>query len=218
MDTQFWLERWETSQTGFHQHEVNSHLLRYWPKLGLEPGSRILVPLCGKSIDMLWLEAQGYRIIGIELSRIAAESFFTENGLTPEIHKEKHCTRYVHENTELVCGDFFNLTPEDIGQVDAFYDRAALIALTPAQRSGYADHLAQLLDRDTQGLLITLDYNQLEMSGPPFAVSHEEVSRLFEPGCAVKHLFHFDALEDNVRFKERGVTELAEHAYHLKRI
>ena len=218
MDTQFWLERWQANQTGFNQQQVNSHLQRYWPTLGLKPGSRVLVPLCGKSLDMLWLEAQGYRIIGIELSRIAAESFFTENGLVPEIHEEKHCTRFVHEKTELICGDFFRLTAEDIGQIDAFYDRASLIALTADQRSGYANHLAQLLQSGTPGLLITLDYDQHEMSGPPFAVSLEEVLQLFESSCAVEHLFHYNALKDNIRFSERGVTKLAEHSYCLKRI
>ena len=218
MDRQFWLERWEARQTGFHQQQVNSYLQRYWPTLELKPGSRVLVPLCGKSLDMLWLAAQGYRITGIELSRIAAESFFTENGLIPEIHEEKHCTRFVHEKTELICGDFFRLTAEDIGQIDAFYDRAALIALPPGQRPGYATRLAQLLRSGTPGLLITLDYNQHEMNGPPFAVSHQEVLQLFESNCAVEHLFHYDALKDNLRFSERGVTGLAEHSYCLKRI
>ena len=217
MDTQFWLERWEAGQTGFHQGVVNDYLQRYWPTLGLEPGSRVLVPLCGKSLDMLWLEAQGYRVIGIELSRLAAESFFSENGLIPEIHEEPHYTRFVHEKTQLICGDFFRLSAADIGPVDAFYDRAALIALPAAQRPAYACQLAKLTDRGTPGLLITLDYNQLEMNGPPFAVSHVEVSELFKSHCAIKHLFHFDALEDNARFRERGVTALAEHAYRLKR-
>jgi thiopurine S-methyltransferase len=218
MDTQFWLQRWEARQTGFHQQQVNHFLQRYWPTLGLNPGSRVLVPLCGKSLDMLWLEAQGCSIIGIELSRIAAESFFTENELIPEIHEEKHFTRFVHKKTELICGDFFRLAAEDIGQVDAFYDRAALIALTPEQRPGYASRLAQLIKAGTPGLLITLDYNQHEMNGPPFAVSREEVLQLFESSCAVVHLFHYDALKDNLRFSERGVTGLAEHSYRLMRI
>ena len=218
MDRQFWLQRWKDNQTGFHQQQVNRYLQRYWPTLGLQPGSRVLVPLCGKSLDMLWLEAQGYRVIGIELSRVAAKAFFTENGLMAEIHEEKHYTRFVHEKMELICGDFFSLTAKDIGQVDAFYDRAALIALTPGQRPGYASRLVQQLKAGTPGLLITLDYNQHEMNGPPFAVTREEVLQLFEPGCAVKHLLDYDVLKDNARFSERGVTALAEHTYHLERI
>lgn len=217
MDTQFWLQRWQASQTGFHQQQVNSYLQRYWPTLGLEPGSRVLVPLCGKSLDMLWLTAQGFRVVGIELSQIAARSFFTENGLTPEIHSVQNCTRFVDEQIELLCGDFFSLGREQIGQLDAFYDRAALIALTPAQRPVYARHLIQLLNPDTPGLLVTLDYNPSEMSGPPFAVSREEVSQLFEPGCTVEQLLQQDVLDDNARFRDKGITALTEQTYRLTR-
>jgi thiopurine S-methyltransferase len=117
-----------------------------------------------------------------------------------------------------VCADFFSLAAEDIGPVDAFYDRAALIALAPAQRPDYAARLAQLLTGNTPGLLITLDYNQPEMSGPPFAVSHDEVYRLFAPYCTIEHLFHSDALEENTRFRDKGVTQLAEHVYCLKQL
>lgn len=124
----------------------------------------------------------------------------------------------MYKNIELVCADFFSLVAADIGQIDAFYDRAALIALTPAQRPGYVAHLVQLLTRNTPGLLITLDYNQLEMNGPPFAVSPDEVERLFAPYCAIDHLFHFNALDENPRFRGSGITVLTEHAYRLRRL
>ena len=218
MDTDFWLERWQNNQTGFHQDEINSYLTRYWSGLGLTQGSRVLVPLCGKSLDMLWLAEQGHSVVGIELSRLAIEAFFHENALTPEVHEEDRCSRYVHGNIELVCANFLSLAREDIGKIDAFFDRAALIALTPAQRPGYAARLAQLLPGDTPGLLITLDYQQHEMSGPPFAVSHNEVCQLFESGCTIDHLLQFNALEENARFSERGVTALTEHAYRLRRL
>jgi len=217
MDTQFWLERWESCQTGFHQQQVNSYLQRYWSTLGLEAGSRVMVPLCGKSLDMLWLEAQGYRVIGIELSRVAAESFFTENGLTPEVHTEQNCIRYTHGNTELLCGNFFKLTTKDTGKIDAFYDRAALIALTAEQRPAYANRLAQLTGSSTPGLLITLDYKQSEMHGPPFAVPEEEVALLFTSRFAIEHIDQRDVLDDNARFTERGISSLVEHSYRLNR-
>jgi len=218
MDTDFWLQRWQNNQTGFHQHEINRYLTRYWPELGLTQGSRVLVPLCGKSRDMLWLEEQGHNVVGVELSRLAIDAFFQENALTPEVHGESHCSRYVHGNIELVCSDFLSLTAEDIGGMDAFFDRAALIALTPAQRSDYAAHLTQLLPGNTPGLLITLDYQQHEMSGPPFAVSHDEVCQLFESCYTIEHLLQFNALEENARFSERGVTALTEHVYRLRRL
>jgi thiopurine S-methyltransferase len=217
MDPDFWHERWQANQIGFHQSETNRHLLRHWPQLDLAADSRILVPLCGKSLDILWLLEQGHPVVGIEISRLAVEAFFAENRLTPEVYEEPFGRRYVVDQLEVLCADFFSLTAEDTGKVDAFYDRAALIALTPSQRPGYVEHLTRLLDGGTTGLLITLDYNQPEMSGPPFSVPREEVYHLFEPAFSIEQLFEFDALEENQRFREKGVTALSEHAWHLRR-
>jgi len=217
MDLDFWHERWQANLTGFHQGEINSYLVRYWPRLDLVKDSRIFVPLCGKSLDMLWLREQGHPVVGVEVSQIAIENFFEENGLTPAIHEERYGRRYVADQLELLCADFFSLTPEDIGEVCAIYDRAALIALTPAQRPGYAAHLTRLLDRGTTGLLITLEYNQQQMSGPPFSVHREEVSRLFDSTFTIEHLCQYDALEENQKFREKGLTELSEHAFLLTR-
>ena len=216
MDIDFWHERWQANLTGFHQSEANNYLVRYWPQLNLPKDSRILVPLCGKSLDMLWLCEQGHKVVGIEVSQIAIETFFEENGLTPAIHEESFGHRYAVDQLELLCADFFSLTQEEIGAVSAFYDRAALIALTPAQRAAYASHLTRLIGDGTTGLLITLEYNQLQMSGPPFSVRREEVGRLFESNYTIEQLFQFDALEDNEKFREKGLTELTEHAYHLQ--
>lgn len=217
MDTEFWHERWRNSQTGFHLDGVNPFLERFWPTL--EPGSadRVFVPLCGKSHDLRWLREQGYHVIGSELSPLAVEAFFAEYDLTPDIQQEQHYTRWEQEDIEILCGDFLELKPPDVGRIDAFYDRAALIALTPVQRPGYARKIADLVMKDTPGLLITLAYNQLEMSGPPFAVSKAEVDRLFGNNFEVREIYSVDALKENPKFREKGLTELSEHAYHLVR-
>jgi len=217
MDLDFWHERWQANQIGFHQGETNRHLLRHWPQLGLAKDSRILVPLCGKSRDMLWLLEQGHRVVGIEVSQLAVEAFFDENSLTPEIHEARYGRRFVVDQLELLCADFFSLGQQDIGEVDACFDRAALIALTPAQRPRYAIHLTHLLGHGTSGLLITLEYNQSEMNGPPFSVPREEVCQLFDPEFTVEQLFQFDALAENRQFREKGLTALTERAWHLRR-
>jgi len=217
MDLDFWHQRWQANLIGFHQNEINTHLLSYWPRLKLATGSRILVPLCGKSLDMLWLLEQGHPVVGIEISQIAVESFFEENRLSPEVHEERYGRRYVVDQLELLCADFFSLEQADIGAVNAFYDRAALIALTPAQRPGYAAQLMQLLGHGATGLLVTLEYNQSEMNGPPFSVPREEVYRLFAAAFTVEPLFQFDALEENQTFREKGLTQLTEQAWHLVR-
>lgn len=217
MDPDFWHERWQANLIGFHQDEINAYLERYWPSLELAPGSRVLVPLCGKSLDLLWLREQGHTVIGIELSRIAVQAFFEENGVTPVVQQEPHCTRWLCEGIELLCGDFFNIDATDLGQVDALYDRAALIALTEVQRQHYAQRLAQLLEPGTPGLLVTLDYDQTMMDGPPFSVTDEELRRLYEDNFRIEHLLQFDALQANAKFRDKGLRSLVEHVYRLDR-
>jgi len=217
MDTDFWHERWQANQIGFHQQEINPYLSRYWPALGLPKGARILAPLCGKSLDMVWLLEQDHPVVGVEVSRIAVEAFFAENNLIPVLQQEDGFVRYASSGIELLCGDFFTLTKEDIGRIDGVYDRASLIALPPAMRPRYAAHLTALLDTGTVCLLITLDYNQLEMTGPPFAVSADEVSRLFGQHFIIESFCSHDVLETHKRFREAGLSQLSEHAYLLTR-
>jgi len=166
---------------------------------------------------MLWLLEQGHPVVGIEVSQIAVEAFFEENRLSPEVHEERYGRHYVVDQLELLCADFFALEQADIGAVNAFYDRAALIALTPAQRPGYAAQLTKLLGHGTSGLLVTLEYNQSEMHGPPFSVPREEVYRLFDTAFTLEPLFQFDALGENQTFREKGLTQLTEQAFHLAR-
>ena len=83
MDAAFWLQRWQEGQIGFHRSDVMPLLEKHWPSLQLPAGSRVLVPLCGKSLDMHWLAAQGHRVLGVELSPLAVTQFFEEAGLTP---------------------------------------------------------------------------------------------------------------------------------------
>jgi len=216
MDKDFWHARWQANQIGFHQNEINPGLVRYWSSLQLEQQGRVLVPLCGKTLDMIWLLDQGHCILGVEISQLAVEAFFAENRLTPEVRAERNFTRWSCDRMEILCGDFFGLTPGDIGRIDALYDRAALIALTPAQRARYADRITELLAPQTPGLLITLDYEQGEMDGPPFAVSATEVSERYQKGFSVEQLAHTDILEDEPRFREKGLRALHETVYRLR--
>ena len=217
MDNDFWHARWQANQIGFHQNEINPWLVRYWSSLQLEQHSRILVPLCGKTLDMIWLLDQGHSIIGVEISQLAVEAFFAENRLTPAVRADHGFTRWSCERMEILCGDFFELTSGDIGRIDGFYDRAALIALSPVQRARYADRITELLASHTPGLLLTLDYKQSEMDGPPFSVSATEVSERYQKNFSVEQLAHADILDDQPRFREKGLSSLHESVYRLRR-
>jgi thiopurine S-methyltransferase len=175
----------------------------------------VLVPLCGKSRDLLWLRARGHAVLGVEISPIAVRDFFIENVLTPQVTRQGAFERYEADGLVVLCGDFFDLTPELVQAVAGVYDRASLIALPPELRTRYAEHSAAILPAAAGTLLVTMEYPQNEMSGPPFAVCEDEVRRLYETRYTVTRLFTKDILAENPRFRERGLHALTEKVYRL---
>lgn len=215
MKKEFWLERWERAEIGFHQEEVNPYLLKYWGELHAAKGGEVFVPLCGKSLDMLWLRQQGHDVLGVELSPIAVRDFFAESNLTLTHTSEGHFDRCEADGIGILCGDFFELTRDHLSRVSAVFDRASLVALPPEMRERYAHHLAELLPSGTQVLLVTFDYPQEEMPGPPFAVSEAEVRALYDRYAEIRLLEQADILDREPRFKARGVTRMQENIFLL---
>ena len=217
MDEEFWQRRWTRNEIGFHLQEVNPYLRRHWPCLGLASGARVLVPLCGKSLDMAWLADQGFAVLGVELSERAVEDFFAENGLVAEVSANGHFKIYRSGSLEIRCGDFFALSRGDVADCQAIYDRAALIALPESMRQRYVEHLLSVLPQSCcAGLLITLDYPQAQMAGPPFAVGEGEVRRSLNSRWKIELLERADVLdESNWKFLQRGLTRLEECCYRL---
>ncbi|MDD2758755.1 MAG: thiopurine S-methyltransferase [Methylomonas sp.] len=216
MQHEFWHERWQQNQIGFHKQEVNPFLQRYWAKLQNDLAKRIFVPLCGKSNDLLWLRTLGHQVVGVELSPLAVDAFFSENRLQPLESKQGHFHVSEIDGLQILCGDFFALHAADLGTIAAVYDRASLVALPPELRVEYAIHLATLVSPKTQILLIAFDYPQHEMAGPPFSVNEEEIDSLFGNWCDIELLASEDVLEQEERFKQRGLSRMKENIYHLR--
>jgi thiopurine S-methyltransferase len=210
---EFWLERWERKETGFHQNDFNPYLRQYWQDLHLAEGRAVFVPLCGKSLDMLWLRDHGYPVLGVELSAIAVQAFFSENGYNPQHETSGKFELCEAGGIRILCGDFFDLGKDELKNVAAVYDRASLIALPPEMRERYVRHLVGILQPATKILLITVDYPHSEMQGPPFSVSAGEVDELYREHAEVRVLAELDVLEQNPRFRERGLTRLRESIY-----
>jgi thiopurine S-methyltransferase len=215
MEPDFWLERWQRNDIGFHQAEFNAHLQAYWPQLGVAAGAAVFVPLCGKSRDLLWLRAQGHPVLGVELSPIAVRDFFEENSLTPTRTRAGALERWETDGLAILGGDFFALTPALLSGVAGVYDRASLIALPPALRGRYVEQLAAVLPADSAILLITMEYPPAEMTGPPFPVTEQEVQTLYAARYEVTRLAAQDILHENPRLRERGLTALVEKVYRL---
>ena len=179
MHPEFWHQRWQEGRIGFHQSTPTPLLQKHWPALGVPAGARVFVPLCGKSLDMAWLAAQGHRVLGVELSRLAIEQFFADNHLQPSIEVSQLGVHYRAGAVEIICGDAFGLTAEVLADCTAMFDRAALIALPPDLRQRYAGELQARMPAGCRGLLITLEYPQVERDGPPFSVDEPEVRSLY---------------------------------------
>jgi len=213
MDTDYWCERWVRNETGFHQNEINPHLQRFWPELNLASGSRVFVPLCGKSRDMLWLRGQGHEVVGVEICPLAVEAFFAESDLQASVTKHGAFSIYQAEGFRLYCGDFFQMTSDDMAGVSAVFDRASLIALPPSMRSAYAARMQTILASGVNTLLVTFDYPQHEMQGPPFSVKEPEVRALYEKTGEVRLLYSADILDKEPRFRDKGITQLQEKVF-----
>lgn len=218
MQPEFWHGRWRSGQIGFHQSAVHCSLPRHWSALGLaDRPCRVFVPLCGKSLDLLWLREQGHFVAGVEISATALESFCLENGVPARRRTLARFDVYEAASLQLFRGDFFALTPELLGDVAAIYDRAALVSWAPELRGAYAAHLAELAPAGARMLLVTLEYPQPQMPGPPFSVSGEELAGLFGPHFALEEIAREDILPGEARLRAKGVTQLDEVCYQLVR-
>ena len=115
MDADFWQQRWREGRIGFHQDRPTPLLEQYWDAVGVAHGARVLVPLCGKSLDLAWLAARGHEVLGVELSRLAIEQFFAEHALTPSVHETANGRHSVAGPIELIEGDAFALDGDLVG-------------------------------------------------------------------------------------------------------
>ncbi len=217
MQPDFWHKRWQIGQIGFHQSAVDRHLKRCWPDLGLAGDSRVFVPLCGKSLDLLWLQERHASVTGVELSAVALESFCMEHGVPARRRILHDFDVYEAPKLRLYRGDFFALTPELLGPVSAVFDRAALISWAPELRVAYVGHITALTNPGTQTLLVTVEYAQSQMTGPPFSVSADEVDRLYAANHVIQRLCREEVLANEPRLRSRGLTQLSEVCYRLTR-
>ncbi len=178
MDPDFWHRRWRKDEIGFHEGEANALLVRHFEEAFARRQDRVFLPLCGKTRDIGWLCSTGRRVVGAELSETAIEQLFDELGVTPLRSERDPFVHYGAEGIDIYVGDIFDLTAEVLGAVDVVYDRAALVALPGEMRLRYADHLMRITTLAPQ-FLITFEYDQTQMDGPPFAVTGDEVHRCY---------------------------------------
>jgi thiopurine S-methyltransferase len=218
LEFNFWLERWQAGQIGFHQAAVEPKLAQYFPALKAPSGSAVFVPLCGKSQDLLWLARRGHNVIGVELSSIAVEAFWLENGLPARRERAGRFDSFVSAPLRILQGDLFALDRNLLGPVAIIYDRASLIAWPHEHRQRYAAHLTDITQPGTKTLLVTLDYPQQETHGPPFSVPEDEVRSLYGKDHRIEVLSRENILASDARMRARGVTQLHQACYLMERL
>jgi thiopurine S-methyltransferase len=187
MQHAFWHDRWESNQIGFHLPEANPLLVKHFPALNLPANSRIFLPLCGKTLDIAWLLAQGYRVVGAELSQLAIEDLFSNLNISPNISKIGQLTHYAAPNIDILVGDIFDITPALLGNVDLVYDRAALVALPTDMRKRYVALLMTLTNYSPQ-FIICFEYDQSLHDGPPFSVNEHAIKQYYQQAYDIRLL------------------------------
>ena len=211
MEPTFWHNRWQTNQTGWHERAVNPLLITHFPSLNVPPGRRVFVPLCGKSLDLGWLLAQGYAVAGAELSELAVTQLFLELGIEPTISEVGTHKHFHGEKIDIFVGDLFDLSRKLLGPVDAVYDRAALVALPDAMRVQYTEHLKSLTSLAPQ-LVIGYEYDQTIVPGPPFSVTSDELHRHYSDSYTLTPLARI-----NVPNGLKGKCPATEHVWRLEK-
>lgn len=203
--TEDWLDRWKNGRTGWHEANGNAGLKCHWPPN--DCGNRVLVPLCGKTSDLLWLAERGHEVVGVELAEIAIREFFSDNNLAFQISHGDHLDRYRADDLpiSIYCGDYFHF---DSAPFDALYDRGALVALPPSMRPKYVAQTKQLLRRDAFRLIITLEYDQSIVQGPPFAVLPAEIVTYWDDLQRVDETDDIDTCPP--KFRAAGLTAIQE--------
>jgi len=213
-----WHSRWKSNKIGWHADQVNQNLIEYFSKLNLVDGDKIFVPLCGKSVDMLYLLQRGLKVVGVEMSEIAAKQFFNENKLEYSVSKADDLILYEGDGIQIFCGDFFTLTANHLVGVKAVYDRASLIALDKALRQKYVNHLNDIILKDVRVLLLTLNYPQHQRVDPPFAVSKSEVDSLYGGSFEFQELQNISDIENEPMFLLQGVDFVKKAVYCLQKV
>ena len=206
----FWLDIWQKNQTRFHQENFNRHLTKFITDLKLAKKTKTLVPLCGKTLDLLFLKSLDLDITGIEISHLAIKQFFLENNL--KIERQHNNIYQYDENLKIICTDFFSY--QNNQKFSFVYDRASLIALSKEDRKKYVNVLKSILEKNAKILIIILEYTSTKDIAPPYSVSTNDFYELFSSDFTIKLLCEKKIEQKNIKIKE--INTMTERVYLLK--
>lgn len=211
-----WHSFWREDRLKFHEGQVNQYLQRHISLFQLLPGDTVFMPLCGKSADILWLARSGYRVIGVELSDIAVRAFFEESAIAYEVTSNDEFSIFSADGITLYQGDYMDLRPQHLADCRWVYDRASLVAIEAFNRPSYSQHMLSIIPPRIPMLLITLEYDQQKVSGPPFSVSLAEIAGLYEPHYHIELLESHEKVDERPKWRQAGLESMRESALRLE--
>lgn len=218
MESDYWLQRWQVGNIGFHATEVNDQLKEIWPYLQIPQNTTVFAPLSGKSLDLVWLRQQGHPVVGVEISELACRQFFSDQHIAPEIAQTENFRVFKADGYTLYCGDFFEFSRNYLPENTCVFDRASLVAFPPEMRHSYAQKMDELMTNNATMLLISLRYSKDHMDGPPFSLETEDIRSLYSHSFQIQPLKSVNRIDMMEKFKERGLTEIWEETYKLTKI
>ena len=174
----FWQKRWDSGTTRWRRPDIHPSLQQFTNKVFFDyfpsGGARILVPLCGKTVDMAHLATKRKvgQVVGIDGVRKAVEAFAQENP-DLEVKSMEACPEKVEKwqgnSITLIIGDFFEVDKTDFGEVcDGAWDRGSLVAIKPERREKYVEQIGKLMNKDGRILLSTFVHRNRDKS-PSYA-------------------------------------------------
>ena len=208
-----WELRWQEGRIGFHLPQVNTYLRRFSSYLLKSEAEKVFVPLCGKTLDLPWLANRTKKVVGVEIVSQAVEEFYVENEISYSIQSAGKLTLFKNDSINIYQGDFFDLTQEETGSFEAIYDRGSIVAIARPERKKYVEHLLSFLALGGRLLIITLEYEQKQMNGPPFSIDEAEIEMLFSQYGRLELLETCDILDE--RLSNKGLDGILERVYQL---
>ncbi len=217
MEKSYWNSRWHKGKIGFHSSQADDALISWWPKISEGIDANVLVPLCGKSPDLHFLAGLGHGVIGVEFIRQACAEFFEEADIEPEIRQKGRIEIFESDPYKILCGDWFHISKKHTGNAKLLYDRAALVALPPEDRKTYMQHSLSVMPETCSMLIVTFEYDQNVMSGPPFSVPPAEVMEGYGSAAEVELLETKDLIHDYEKFRNKGLDRFLKHVFWVRR-
>lgn len=176
----FWLQK--DIPLPWHQTTPHPKLLKYADKF-LVKAARVLVPLCGKTLDLKWLYENGYEVVGVEGTEFAIEEFFKDTKL--EFSKAPYgdgglIYQTPDKRLTILRTNFFTLSDANyVATFDSVWDRAALVAVLPEHRRFFAASVKRLAKPSFKCVSVVTEFDESKVEGPPYSVDQEEISNLY---------------------------------------